>query len=538
MDAHHVVDDTADLLRADLDSLAAGLSCAATRDDWLDVVARARRLANRLAAVEDAAVVEVARRESVWVEDGTVGEQVHPAGVVALDAAAVVAPVLGCSQSQASRRVEQAVRVAAAREPVEVDADERPAPNGLGGLHDAMGEGRLDAYRAGVLVDELELAPADVADAVVRALDPHLHESSAALRRRCRQVIARISPDLLRQRAVTARQRTGLRRWAVEPGVDAWYGTFPSEDAATAWLAVDRLAHEYVADGRCTSLEQARGRALTDLVTTNASVDVRVVLAVPAGGVAEDARRALVDGHADDLVTVHGARPSEPMLVRRGWLAERLDPAEPVACHPRSGARLDVGDVLATGAYRPSPRLVALVRARDGRCRFPGCAVPARSCDLDHVRPWPSGPTSALNLVCLCRRHHRVKQLPGWSLRLTAEAVATWTDPFGRVHTTEPLDALEDLVLVADPADLLDPVATADLPRLSSAPDRTDDRVDPPPGGPSPPWSAVESRLDMLLDDHRTLLARHRRCTSSAMLRRSVRGRIRPAPVRHEPPPF
>ena len=46
-------------------------------------------------------------------------------------------------------------------------------------------------------------------------------------------------------------------------------------------------------------------------------------------------------------------------------------------------------------AYRPPPGLVELVKARDGRCRFPGCTVSAVFCDLDHVRPWPSGPTQA-----------------------------------------------------------------------------------------------------------------------------------------------
>ena len=53
---------------------------------------------------------------------------------------------------------------------------------------------------------------------------------------------------------------------------------------------------------------------------------------------------------------------------------------------------------------------MSFVRTRDQHCRFPGCAVRARYCDLDHVVPWPSGPTAPRNLICLCRRHHRVKQ--------------------------------------------------------------------------------------------------------------------------------
>jgi hypothetical protein len=40
---------------------------------------------------------------------------------------------------------------------------------------------------------------------------------------------------------------------------------------------------------------------------------------------------------------------------------------------------------------------------------FPGCRRPARRTDLDHRTPWPRGSTSADNLQCLCRHHHRAK---------------------------------------------------------------------------------------------------------------------------------
>ena len=86
------------------------------------------------------------------------------------------------------------------------------------------------------------------------------------------------------------------------------------------------------------------------------------------------------------------------------------------------------------------------IRARDRRCRFPGCNVAAVFCDLDHVRPWPAGHTHDDNLLCLCRRHHRIKQRPGWTITLTPDGVATWTDPTGRVRTTHPVDALRTAV--------------------------------------------------------------------------------------------
>jgi hypothetical protein len=59
--------------------------------------------------------------------------------------------------------------------------------------------------------------------------------------------------------------------------------------------------------------------------------------------------------------------------------------------------------------YRPPTRLRRFLEARDRTCVFPGCGRPARRTDKDHRRPWPSGPTSAGNLDCLCRHHHRAK---------------------------------------------------------------------------------------------------------------------------------
>ena len=357
---------------------------------------------------------------------------------------------------------------------------------GLGGLHAAMAAGRVDCYRASVVADELEEAPPEVAASVVAALEGLFGgEDGPRLRRRCRRVLARVSPDLLVQRARRARQECGLRRWAAEPGVDRWEGTFPSEDAAQAWAAVDALARRYVADGLCAGIDRARGKALTDLVAGHSTVETVVSLTVPAqvlpAGTSPDLRSAAAGApscRADDLVEVTGPRGGDPVLVPRGWVGAALagsrSPVEVAVCHPGTGALLDaeravhrsprtatsansptgsgeegraVEGPTVPGTYRPPRRLVARVQARDRRCRFPGCSIAAVFCDLDHVRTWPGGPTALTNLVCLCRRHHRVKQRPGWAVRLAPDGTVRWTDPTGRTRTTSPVDALDAVVL-------------------------------------------------------------------------------------------
>ena len=80
--------------------------------------------------------------------------------------------------------------------------------------------------------------------------------------------------------------------------------------------------------------------------------------------------------------------------------------------HPDTGAV----HMLEERTYRPGAALARLVRARDGTCRYPGCATAAERCDLDHVIAYPHGPTTASNLQTLCRAHHGFKHHGGWTV--------------------------------------------------------------------------------------------------------------------------
>jgi hypothetical protein len=92
--------------------------------------------------------------------------------------------------------------------------------------------------------------------------------------------------------------------------------------------------------------------------------------------------------------------------------------------------------------YRPSDELAEFVRMRDLFCRFPGCDVAADRCDLDHVRPWPWGPTHASNLNCKCRKHHLMKTfwtgIGGWADQQLPDGTVIWTAPSVKAYTTHP----------------------------------------------------------------------------------------------------
>ena len=118
------------------------------------------------------------------------------------------------------------------------------------------------------------------------------------------------------------------------------------------------------------------------------------------------------------------------------------DPAGGWVCAPRLRsvlARLRTDPIvlpdLTTGAYRPSRRLVRLLAARDQTCTFPGCH--RRVTDRDHRLPWPLGPTSAANMGCLCRHHHRAKHT-SFTVTLGPDGVLTWTTRGGQRHLRRP----------------------------------------------------------------------------------------------------
>ena len=92
--------------------------------------------------------------------------------------------------------------------------------------------------------------------------------------------------------------------------------------------------------------------------------------------------------------------------------------------------------VLAVDRYRPGPEIERQLVARDRHCRFPGCRMPVRLCDVDHtVDAALGGETSIRNLAHLCRRHHTLKHATDWSVKQLEGGVLEWTSPGGRVFT-------------------------------------------------------------------------------------------------------
>ncbi|MDO4685220.1 MAG: HNH endonuclease signature motif containing protein [Corynebacterium sp.] len=77
--------------------------------------------------------------------------------------------------------------------------------------------------------------------------------------------------------------------------------------------------------------------------------------------------------------------------------------------------------------HDPTEDQTAVARLRDGTCKFPGCNVDARFCDIDHVINWEAGGWTTLsNLQCLCRTHHNFKTDRNIRAHSDVYGVITW----------------------------------------------------------------------------------------------------------------
>jgi len=177
------------------------------------------------------------------------------------------------------------------------------------------------------------------------------------------------------------------------------------------------------------------GPALADrLAAASGLADLLRLRSAAGTALAELPQVAIMEELSGQLLAL--ASPTE---IRRAASCSRpACRAGRTACtHPPAGTGL--GSPPPADGYRPTDAQQRFLRARDRRCRFPGCRTPAARCDLDHNDPYPAGATSCDNRCCLCRHHHRLShQAPGWTMHRLPDGGLEWTTPSGDRITTHP----------------------------------------------------------------------------------------------------
>ncbi len=199
--------------------------------------------------------------------------------------------------------------------------------------------------------------------------------------------------------------------------------------------AADEAAWHESAAGRSSAAADTV-EAMREAGDTHRAALAGLLDATAGGALVDRPRIAVVDALSGALVALTDSRE-----LRRAATCGRAECGRrPARCAHDLCGRPPFGPPGPADGYRPAAALDRYLRARDRRCRFPGCRRPVpRGGELDHDRPWPDGETSARNLVGYCTSHHRGKhQAPGWRHELAADGALTVTTPTGLVAGTTP----------------------------------------------------------------------------------------------------
>jgi len=184
-------------------------------------------------------------------------------------------------------------------------------------------------------------------------------------------------------------------------------------------------------------------------------------------------------GHSDQPAILDGYGPIDLETARK--LTGTATSFTRILTHPTTGCVLSVD----RESHNPPADLRRYVQIRDNTCQTPGCNRQAVYSEIDHTQAWNAGgPTSADNLVSLCRPDHRLKHQSSFTTRQAPDGTLTWTSPGGKTYTNP---RAHDLVRAA-----LQPPATTQPPG-QPAQTKPPKIAGPAPTTTSPPLSLPAS---------------------------------------------
>ncbi|WP_253862752.1 DUF222 domain-containing protein [Prauserella halophila] len=300
----------------------------------------------------------------------------------------------------------------------------------------AMRSGWMDGYGArrvlrGIapLSDEHarqvdELLADKLAEAPVSSWQP------ATLARQVARLVQRVDPGGQTARARTAHQGRLVQLDHGEHAHSRLTIDLRSEVASACYSRVDAMARRLRRGGEQRTLDQLRADLTADLLLGNQ----------PGVTVPEAAARVYVHLPIDAALSMSdtgceldGYGPIPAPIAREIMTGEK-SVWRAVLCDPATGDPVDLGRT----RRRPTATMRELVRVRDRECVVPWCHRPARQCDLDHEHEWAAhhGATAVDNTGPRCRRHHTMKNTPGWTSRYDPTRGTTHiTTPTGATYT-------------------------------------------------------------------------------------------------------
>ena len=324
----------------------------------------------------------------------------------------------------------------------------------LSTTHEALAQGLVTEPVARLMADAMDglsfeqmaRVEAMVLPRLVRHIDPITREGAPAgysyAKDQLTRALNRVAPERAKEKRARAMAKRGVKiRILEEDGLAQICLWTTKVQGISFYERINEMAEASVAEERqavqdaghdvasVRTINQARadvlvemvmnakptpGTALIQCVNVPARVNVGVLIDLPT-------LLALRDNPAE----LPGYGPLDPELARalaadNEWRRFLHDPI--------TGQILDLGHT----KYEPNKRLREFIHARDPKCTYPGCNHQARRSQLDHIQPWPQGPTDRSNLHPLCVHHHNLKTHGNWQVTRDHDSgETTWTSPRG-----------------------------------------------------------------------------------------------------------
>jgi len=312
----------------------------------------------------------------------------------------------------------------------------------------ALRAGVIDEYKAHRVAIATEVLSAESAALVEQRVIPRAGNCDAAtLNRRLRYAVARVDPAAAAARAEARRAARKVRHIPLDDGAGMLTIQGDVERTQIAHDRLTTLARQLKSAGDDRTMDQLRTDIALDCLAgkTLQHTKVHVYLTIPA-------------------TTALGVDTKPGHLAGYGWLPAQR--ALELAAHedatwqriltdPATGHVLDVG----RNKYRPPAALRDHLRVAFPTCTGPGCRQPSHRCDLDHLVPFPAGPTTSTNVRPLCRPHHNQKTHGGWRAEISPDGSGlTWITKHGYRFPYEP-EPIADPENDQAPQDGLDPRA-------------------------------------------------------------------------------
>ncbi|MGF1667238.1 MAG: DUF222 domain-containing protein [Acidimicrobiia bacterium] len=291
----------------------------------------------------------------------------------------------------------------------------------------ALRAGVIDLRRARVLADfTCHLPTGDAQQVCDRVLERAEGLTTGQVRALVQRLCIEVDPEHARDRYETSLEDRRVFAESSDAGTAAITATdLPADRVAAIMDRLTGIARSLRSGDDARSVDQIRADVFLDLLE----------------GTARHGRRRGVVDIRIDLTTLMGIDDRAAEIVGFGPVV--ADVARQVAEH-RAEWRVTVTDEagepihVAATRRRPTAGQRRAVEGRDVTCIFPGCRMPATSCDLDHRTPvTEGGSTHVGQLAALCRHDHVIRHRTGWRHSANGDGSHTWVSPLGMTYVRQ-----------------------------------------------------------------------------------------------------